>query len=116
VPPERRFRDADSFFAEKLDAVSVTSPAPFHVDNVLAAAKAGAHVLCEKPLAEMKRTAGRWSKRWKRAGKHLLSAFIYRFSEMALRIRQAIREGEIGQVRSCGSFTSGTVTANSCAT
>src|SRR5438270_8013374 len=36
----------------------------------------------------------------KEANKHLLLGFIYRFSDMATRIRDAIRNKEIGEVRS----------------
>jgi len=57
-------------------------------------------VLCEKPLAENEADGWKMVEAMERAGKHLFVGFIYRFSEMALRIRQAIREGEIGQVRS----------------
>src|SRR5438046_2552888 len=51
VPRERRFTDVNAFFDSggnggKLDAVSVTSPAPFHCGNVLAAAEHECHVLC----------------------------------------------------------------------
>lgn len=36
--------------AEPVDFVDITSPPAFHADTVVAAAAAGAHVLCEKPL------------------------------------------------------------------
>ncbi len=35
---------------EELDGVTVVTPDPYHRDIVLAAAEAGVHVLCEKPL------------------------------------------------------------------
>ena len=101
VPPERRFTDADAFFgSEKLDAVTVTSPAPFHFDNVMLAAKHGCHILCEKPLAESEADGRRMIDAMARAGKFLFVGFIYRFSDMATRIRTAIRNREIGEVRS----------------
>jgi predicted dehydrogenase len=100
VPPERRFTDADAFFASKLDAVSVTSPAPFHFENVMQAAKNGCHVLCEKPLAENEEDGWKMVEAMKRANKHLFVGFIYRFSEMATKIRDVIRAGGIGQLRS----------------
>ncbi|MDP3734748.1 MAG: Gfo/Idh/MocA family oxidoreductase [Nanoarchaeota archaeon] len=36
---------------EKIDAVSIASPHSFHYEQILACAKRGIHVLCEKPLA-----------------------------------------------------------------
>jgi hypothetical protein len=39
------------FWQSDLDAVVICTPAPLHLNNVLAAARHGKHVLCEKPLA-----------------------------------------------------------------
>jgi predicted dehydrogenase len=48
----RVFSDWDRFLAEgDFTAASVCSPAEAHQDNVVALARAGKHVLCEKPLA-----------------------------------------------------------------
>ena len=45
------FADPGPVFADRgIQAVSVCSPTPFHAEHVIAAAKAGKHVLCEKPL------------------------------------------------------------------
>ena len=35
----------------KVDIVLIASPSPFHVEQILAAVRAGKRVLCEKPLA-----------------------------------------------------------------
>jgi len=45
------FMDAAAFFESGLDAVTITSPAPRHIDNVRDAVRYGKHILCEKPLA-----------------------------------------------------------------
>ena len=94
------FTDQDAFFASGLDAVTITSPAPFHKDNVLACAAHGLPVLCEKPLA-MDGTEGReMAQAMSRAGVSLHTAFCYRFSPSALKIRELIRAGAIGTPRS----------------
>jgi len=94
------FTDAEAFFASGLDAVTITSPAPFHKDNVLACAAHGLPVLCEKPLA-MDATEGREMVRaMSRAGVSLHTAFCYRFSPVALKIRDLIQTDAIGTPRS----------------
>ena len=48
----RHTTDVDSVFAdESVDAVVIGSPTPLHIPHLLAAAKAGKAVLCEKPIA-----------------------------------------------------------------
>ena len=41
----------DLFADEQIDMVDICLPPSFHVDAVIAAAAAGKHVFCEKPLA-----------------------------------------------------------------
>ena len=44
--------DIDAFFArDDIDVVSICTPSGAHSDGVIAAAQAGKHILCEKPLA-----------------------------------------------------------------
>lgn len=100
VPRERCFTDLASFLESDLHAVTVTSPAPYHCANVLAAAEMKLHVLCEKPLAEAEDDALRMINAMKRADRQLVVGFIYRFSPMALKVREIIRNGEIGELRS----------------
>ena len=48
----RSAKDAEEAFADpQVDAVIIGSPTPLHIPHLLAAAKAGKAVLCEKPIA-----------------------------------------------------------------
>lgn len=94
------FTDAASFFASGIEAVSITSPAPCHKENVLAAARHRLPVLCEKPLALDQVAAAEMIAAMQQANVSLYSAFCYRFSPAALKIRELVRAGAIGEVRS----------------
>ena len=92
--------DSDAFFASGIEAVSITSPAPCHKENVLDAAKRRLPVLCEKPLAMDNHEAREMIAAMKDAGVTLFTAFCYRFSPCALKIRELVRSKAIGDVRS----------------
>lgn len=94
------FTDVDAFFRSGIQAVTITSPAPFHKENVLACAQHRLPALCEKPLA-MNGADGRvMVDAMKQAGAPLYAAFCYRFSQSALKIRELVRSGAIGNLRS----------------
>jgi predicted dehydrogenase len=94
------FSSEEDFFACDLDAVTITSPAPCHRNNVLNAAKRRLPVLCEKPLCMNAGEAGEMIAAMKAAGVSLYTAFCYRFSPSALKIRELVLEKAIGDVRS----------------
>jgi predicted dehydrogenase len=94
------FTDAEAFFRSGIEAVSITSPAPAHRENVLGAARHGLHVLCEKPLAMSRDEAAEMIAAMEAAGRLLFVAFCYRFSPAALKIREFIRSSAIGEARS----------------
>ena len=94
------FSEPEPFLESGIEAVSVVSPAPFHRDNVLGAARHRLPVLCEKPLAMTSADASRMIEAMKEAGAPLFTAFCYRFSPAALRIRDLVRERAVGDVRS----------------
>lgn len=81
----------------EIDAVYNPLPNHLHVDLTLAAARAGKHVLCEKPIGMNARDA-------KRLGECpddliVAEAFMVRFHPQWLRVRDIIRSGELGEVR-----------------
>ena len=90
----------EDFFATGLDAVAVCSPAPFHAANAASAAAHRLPVLCEKPLAMDAAQGQRMIDAADAAGVPLYVAFCYRFSPSALKIKELVRGGAIGSVRS----------------
>jgi len=79
-----------------VDAVSVCTPHPSHAPVVVAAAEAGVHVLCEKPIAASLGDADRMIAAARRAGIAFGVIFQRRFWPAALRIREAIDGGKLG--------------------
>ncbi|MET3927960.1 Gfo/Idh/MocA family oxidoreductase [Devosia sp. 2618] len=88
---EELFADPD------IDAIYNPLPNHLHVPMTVAAAKAGKHVLCEKPIAlnaaeaELLRECP--------PDRIVLEAFMVRFHPQWLRAREIIRSGELGEVR-----------------
>ncbi|MFE5707155.1 Gfo/Idh/MocA family protein [Rhodococcus koreensis] len=79
-----------------LDACTVCTPHPVHEEVVVAAAQAGIHVLCEKPIAVDVAAADRMIEAADRAGITFGVLFQRRFWPAARRIRDAIDDGRIG--------------------
>ena len=85
------------FAAERLDAVSICTPNKFHKALTLAAFEAGAHVLCEKPMA-MNADEGRaMLAAAKRAGRRLMINFSYRFSAQSRALKAQVDSGMFGE-------------------
>jgi predicted dehydrogenase len=94
------FTDEKAFFESGIEAVTITSPAPFHKVNVLRAAQYQLPTLCEKPLAMDGPEAQEMIAAMQSANAPLYTAFCYRFSPSALKIRELVQSGAIGDVRS----------------
>ena len=94
------FSESEAFFNSGLDAVVVTSPAPFHLSSVQGAARHGLPVLCEKPLAMNESEIEEMIALMNARGVPLYTGFTYRFSPAALKIKQLLDEGAIGALRS----------------
>lgn len=93
------YADVEKFFRSGIEAVSITSPAPCHKQNVFDAARFGLPVICEKPLAMDKTESEAMIAVMKKSGLSLYSGFCYRFSPCAIKIRNLIKEKAIGDVR-----------------
>jgi predicted dehydrogenase len=83
---------------EQPDIVSVCLPNVLHYEVTVAALDAGAHVLCEKPLATSVAEARGMFDSARRGGKHLMAAQSFRFSAPAQAIKRAVESGDLGQI------------------
>ena len=84
---------------ERLDFVDICTPEFLHPEQTEAAAQAGVHVLCEKPMASSIAGADRMIAACEAAGVKLMIAHSRRFTGRYMQIRAAIERGEIGEVR-----------------
>ena len=79
-----------------IDLVVICNPHPFHRDVAVEAARAGAHVLVEKPLASTLEDCDAIINECRRAGVRLGVISQRRWYAPVQRIRKAIDEGKIG--------------------
>ncbi|HAI31772.1 MAG TPA: NAD-binding protein, partial [Thalassospira sp.] len=81
----------------EIDAIYNPLPNHMHVDWTLAAARAGKHVLCEKPIGLNTDDA----RRLLQCPDNVLiaEAFMVRYHPQWLRVRDLVRSGELGEVR-----------------
>jgi predicted dehydrogenase len=95
----------EELFADpNVDAIYNPLPNHLHVEMTLAAARAGKHVLCEKPIALNASEAEQL--RQIPPGIVFYEAFMVRFHPQWARAREIVRSGELGELRAVrGLFT-----------
>lgn len=81
-----------------VDIVYLPLPNHLHEEWVLACAKAGKHILCEKPLAIDQASARRMADGCDDAGVMLLEAYMSPFHPRSAAVQQAVADGVVGQV------------------
>jgi predicted dehydrogenase len=90
----------------EVDAVYNPLPNHLHTEWTIAAARAGKHVLCEKPLAMNAGEAERMVEACDSAGVVLMEAFMYRLHPSWGAVRELVQSGRIGELRSVQSWFS----------
>jgi predicted dehydrogenase len=79
-----------------VQAVVIASPSAYHAQGIRAAAEAGKHVLCEKPLALTLEDAGAALRAVAKAGVQCQVGFMRRYDPAYASARKRIQAGEIG--------------------
>src|SRR5436309_2372092 len=82
-----------------IDVVDVSTPGNLHAEMAIAAARAGKHVVCEKPLANSLGEARRMEKAAAQAGVKNMVFYNYRRVPAVAFARRMIREGKLGDIR-----------------
>lgn len=89
-----------------VDAVYIPLPNHLHAEWAIAAARAGKHVLCEKPLALTAADAERMIAAADAAGVRLMEAFMYRLHPSWVAVRKLVASGRIGRLTAVQSWFS----------
>jgi UDP-N-acetyl-2-amino-2-deoxyglucuronate dehydrogenase len=101
----RAFDDYERMLKDdEIDIVTIATPSGFHMEPTIAAAEAGKHVLCEKPLDVTLERIDSMIKAHKKSGTRLGGIFPYRFNDMMPPIREAINSGRLGVITYAGIY------------
>ena len=97
---DRVVTDLDAALREEPDIVFVTSPATHHVTQAIQAARAGAHLFIEKPLAASLDHVDELRDAIAGSGVVALVAYPFRFYAPLVAVHEAIEAGRIGTMQS----------------
>jgi predicted dehydrogenase len=104
---ERAYGSYEELLADPdVDAVYNPLPNDLHAPWTIAAAGAGKHVLCEKPLAMDTAEAERMIAACEEAGVLLMEAFMFRLHPTWEAVRELVISGRIGELRAVQSWFS----------
>jgi predicted dehydrogenase len=96
----RGYSTYDALLADShVQAVYIATPHPLHVEWCLKAAKAGKHILCEKPLTLNHAEARAVVDAARKHDVFLMEAFMYRCHPQTAKLVELLREKVIGEVR-----------------
>lgn len=102
---EKAYGSYEALIADpEIEAIYNPLPNDLHVPLTLMAARAGKHVLCEKPIAL---TAAQATELHEVEGKvHIMEAFMVRFHPQWIAVRDRVRRGEVGDLRAVQAYFS----------
>jgi predicted dehydrogenase len=87
-----------------VDAVYIPLPNHLHMEWTIAAARAGKHVLCEKPMAMTSADAQRMVDACTTEGVSFMEAFMYRLHPSWVAVRELVASGRIGRLMAIQSW------------
>lgn len=90
--------------SNEIDIVTIATPSGLHMEPTIAAAKAGKHVICEKPLDITLERIDAMIEAHKKSGTMLGGIFPYRFNDIMTPLREAINSGRFGTITYAGIY------------
>jgi len=100
VPMTGSYEEYDELLRSgKIDAVFIAEPNSLHCDFAVRAAKAGVHVLCERPLAASEEQCRQMIAACERNRVKLMTAYRLHFEHANLEAIKIVQSGRIGQPR-----------------
>ncbi|MGB9553447.1 MAG: Gfo/Idh/MocA family oxidoreductase, partial [bacterium] len=91
-------RNAEEIFTDpSVDAVLICSPSPTHEEYIMKAAHNGKHIFCEKPIGSDVAKIRQALQVVEENKVKLQVGFVRRFDHNHRRVRDAVRNGEIGE-------------------
>jgi len=101
----RAFEDYEKMVeSEQVDIVTIATPSGFHLEPTLAAAQAGKHAICEKPLEISLERIDAMIDTHKKGGTLLGGIFQNRFNDAMVPLREAINSGRFGAITYAGVY------------
>jgi UDP-N-acetyl-2-amino-2-deoxyglucuronate dehydrogenase len=95
----RAYESVDAMLADgDVNAVTIATPSGAHMDPAVAAAKAGKHVVVEKPLEVTLKKCDRIIDACDEAGVKLATIFPSRFHDSSVLMKQAVDAGRFGRL------------------
>ena len=89
---------------KEIDIVTIATPSGLHKEPTIAAAKAGKHVICEKPLDITLKRIDAMIEAHEKSGTRLGGIFPYRFNDAMVHLREAINSGRFGVITYAGVY------------
>lgn len=99
APPDGYSSHTELLAKAAPDAIVIASPNSTHRLITVAAAAAGAHVFCEKPMALSVADCDAMIDATQQAGVHLMVGYVRRFQPAFVEVKRLVDAGEIGDVR-----------------
>lgn len=91
-------REAELLADPEVEAVYIASPVFCHAKQIKMAAKAGKHILCEKPLAKNLKQAQDAIAACRKYGVFLQEGYMMKFHGAHRRIKELIEQGRLGRI------------------
>lgn len=97
----------DALHDSRVDAVIIVTPTKYHCEIAVAAARAGKHILCEKPMAMTVEECETMERAAEEHHVKLQVAFMRRFDESFVEAKRLVDDGAVGDVVMVRSNTRG---------